>query len=577
MSTDLPASVPDAAAAPGWRRLRIGEVLVEAGALTADQVAHALHRKEPDERLGDTVVRLGMCTEADVADAVASRLNLPRVDVLVTRPTREALDQVPVELAEQFGLLPLSFDGGTLVVATADPNLERLDDLRILTRARHVQPVIAATSALRLARRQAYRAELSLSDQANAPEREEADGSASESSPVVQFVESLVSEALVARASDLHLEPDVDGLRVRMRVDGLLRDVTRVPAQIRGQVLSRIKIMAQLDIAERRLPQDGRALVRTGAGDVDLRVATMPTMHGEKGVLRLLARGTDRVTIGELGMHADVRGGFVEALARPQGLVLVTGPTGSGKTTTLYAGLAAITDETRNIVTLEDPIEYELPGINQTQVNPRIGFTFARGLRHILRQDPDVVLVGEIRDQETAQLAVEAATTGHLVLATLHTNDAPSSVARLIDLGADRFLVCSSLLQVLGQRLARKICTGCPVVDEPTDEVLRRLGIPRAALETASPRRGAGCPACEYTGELGRVSVTELLRMTPALRHLLAGDVTEHQIAVVGRREGMRPLREDALTRAWRGEITFAEVLRTTPEPTATRADAQVA
>ena len=559
------ASPDDPAASPWEGPRRIGELLVAAGAVTPGDIELALRRKQRSERLGDTVVRLGMCSEDDISNAVADRLRLSRVDVSVVRPQREAIALVAADVAERLDILPLRIEHGILVVATADPDVGMLDDLRLLTRARHVRAEIAAATPVRVARRRAYRRELTLRGPVPQPTPEEPSEPVDEHS-VVQLLDRLVTDAIESRASDLHFEPDPRGLRVRMRVDGMLREVAHLPTALAPQVVSRIKILAELDISERRLPQDGRAGMRTPLGEVDLRVATMPTLYGEKAVLRLLARGGDRIRVGSLGLSADTRTRFVAALTRPQGLVLVTGPTGSGKTTTLYAGLAAIVDETRNVLTLEDPIEYELEGVNQTQVDPRIGLTFASGLRHLLRQDPDVVLVGEIRDQETAQLAVEAAMTGHLVLASMHTNDAASSVARLVDLGADPFLVRASLLLVLGQRLLRTVCTGCATPDTPSDEALGHLGLGREDLAGATPMRGRGCLACDDAGERGRIAASELLSVGPELRGLLSTAVSEDAIAAAARGAGMRTLREDALARAYRGEVTFDEVLRTTPD-----------
>jgi type IV pilus assembly protein PilB len=334
-------------------------------------------------------------------------------------------------------------------------------------------------------------------------------------------------------------------------------------------VRSRIKILAHLDIAERRLPQDGRCRVRLDGQTIDLRVSTMPTLDGETLVMRLLPQGTERISFDELGLSETAREQFLDALERPQGLVLVTGPTGSGKTSTLYAGLAAVTDVTRNVLTLEDPIEYQLPGINQTQIEPAIGLTFARGLRHVLRQDPDVLLVGEIRDAETAQLAVEAAATGHLVLATLHTNDAAASVARLVDLGVDRFLAAAALELVVAQRLVRRVCEACADIDRPEERVLRRLELTYDDLRGATPRRGRGCQACGETGEVGRTAVSEVLTVDPELRELIADGATEAQIARAARAAGMSSLREEALALASAGEVTYAEVLRATPVPSA--------
>jgi type IV pilus assembly protein PilB len=559
-------------ASTGPRRRRLGELLLAARVLTVEQVEEAIHRRLPGERFGSVLLRTGLATEDEIADAVAAQLRLPRVDVTYERPPAEAIDQVPARLAERHDVLPLGFDDdGALLLATADPSdVVALDDIRMAAGVRAIRPVVTTAAALQVARRRAYRSEATqdlLDDIAGPAVDEEDQEDDVDAAPVVRLVDSLLADAVAARASDLHVEAVKDGLRVRIRVDGLLRETAKVPRSLAGQVVSRLKILSRLDIAERRLPQDGRALLRFEGQAIDVRVSTMPTMFGETVVLRLLPKGSEQITIEQLGMPAQAQALLLEALERPQGLVLVTGPTGSGKTTTLYAGLSAVADPTRNVLTLEDPIEYQLPGVNQTQVEPKIGLTFARGLRHVLRQDPDVVLVGEIRDEETAQLAVEASFTGHLVLATLHTNDAPSSVSRLIDLGVDRFLASSSLLVVLAQRLARMVCGSCAQPAPPSAEVVRRLGLDAASLETASPMQGAGCPACEGTGELGRTAITEVLQISPRLRELLVDDASEVAISRLARTEGMRTLREGAIELACEGTITLAEALRVTPEP----------
>jgi type IV pilus assembly protein PilB len=568
--TTTPSSGEGAPGGP--QRRRLGELLVAAGVLTVEQVEEAIHRRLPGERFGAVLLRVGFATEDDIADAVSTQLRLPRLDITYERPPAELVERVPARLAERHDVLPLRLDDdGALVLATADPSdVVALDDIRMAAGVRAVRPVVTTAAALTVARRRAYRADATqdlLEDLATSTVEEAEEADDVDDAPVVRLVDSLLADAVAARASDLHVEADRDGLRVRIRVDGLLRETARVPRALAGQVVSRLKILSRLDIAERRLPQDGRALLRFEGQSVDVRVSTMPTMFGETVVLRLLPKGEGRVAIDELGLPPQTQQRFLEVLGRPQGLVLVTGPTGSGKTTTLYAGLSAVADPTRNVLTLEDPIEYQLTGVNQTQVEPKIGLTFARGLRHVLRQDPDVVLVGEIRDRETAELAVEASFTGHLVLATLHTNDAPSSLSRLIDLGVDRFLASSSLLLVLAQRLARTICGACARPARPSEEVLRRLGLDETALEGAAPAEGAGCRACEHTGEHGRTAITEVLPVTPRLRELLLEDANETAISRLARTEGMRTLRESAIELARAGTITFAEALRVTPEP----------
>ena len=571
--SDAPAE--DAGAAPQVRRRkRLGELLVEARVITEEQLHEALHASGPRERLGQTLMRLEIVQEDDIADAVATQLGLERVDLAVDHPSSEAIARVPANLAERHCVVPLRLDGEVLVLATSDPSdVAAMDDVRLAARARKVRPVIATSSSIEAARRRAYRGDAArdmmqdLEEEESSPEEDELDELSSDAQPVIRLVNTLLADAVIARASDIHLEPDRDGLAVRIRVDGLLRERGHVPRSMAAQVVSRLKIMSRLDIAERRLPQDGRASVRVEGQEVDLRVSTMPTMHGETVVLRLLPKGAERVPIADLGLSDEARDAFLAALERPQGLVLVTGPTGSGKTTTLYAGLEAVADPTRNVITLEDPVEGELAGVNQTQIEPKIGFSFARGLRHVLRQDPDVVLVGEIRDHETAALAVEASFTGHLVLATLHTNNSPSSVARMVDLGADRFLVASSLLLVLAQRLARRACPRCKHPAKPDDGLVKRAGL------TAAMRRGAnlvvapGCNFCEGTGAVGRLAISEVLPVSRALRDLITEGAPENAMSELAKQQGMSTLREDAIARALAGDITLEEAIRVTPDP----------
>ena len=553
-------------------RRRLGELLRDAKVLDDAQVEAVLAEMRPVERFGAAAQRMGLATESEIADAVSRQLHLPRIDIADEVIDPAAVERLPARVAARHEVVPLRIDGDTMVLAMADPlDIMALDDVRTAAKVRTVRPVVATPHALAESRRRVYRSDVTrdLLDEIEEEERPDPDAveETEDYQPVVKLVDSVLADAIEARASDVHLEPDRDGLQVRIRVDGLLRQTAHVPRSLSAQVLSRLKIMARLDIAERRLPQDGRAVTRVDRQEVDMRVSTMPTLHGETVVLRLLPKGGSRVGIDALGLDGPVRARFLDALARPQGLVLVTGPTGSGKTTTLYAGLEAVADPTRNVLTLEDPIEVQLPGVNQTQIEPKIGLTFARGLRHVLRQDPDVVLVGEIRDRETAQLAVEAAFTGHLVVATLHTNDAPSSIARLIDLGADRFLIASSLLLVVAQRLARKVCGRCSAVNEPDPEVVRRLGLDPETAHAGAWRRGAGCNACEGTGTLGRIGVAECLPITPRLRELIMDGAAENVLSRQARVEGLHSLREDAIGRAVAGIIPLDEALRVTPDP----------
>ncbi|MFU8840174.1 MAG: GspE/PulE family protein [Nitriliruptoraceae bacterium] len=569
--TDRATTGSDPAIRPQSRR-RFGELLVDAGIVTEDQLREALTIAAPGERIGQVLLRLGLIDEVEVAHALASQLGINVIDLTGLQPDPMALERVPARLAERHQLVPIRCIDGVLSLAMADPaDVVAVDDVRVAAKVRSVQRFAAAASDVERLRRRAYRADAQQDAIQEAAIEEEAElDEPSPDQPVIRLVTSLLEDAVTSRASDIHVEPHKAGVRVRLRVDGVLREAMELPRPLGRQMTSRLKIMGALDIAERRLPQDGRATATVGGRPVDLRVSTMPTLYGETVVLRVLPQGTDMVSLDELGLSPRSRTQLTDSLLRPQGLVLVTGPTGSGKTTTLYAGLAEVSDPSRNVLTLEDPVEVQLPGVNQTQIDPRIGLTFARGLRHVLRQDPDVVLVGEIRDQETAQLAVEASFTGHLVLATLHTNDAPSAVARLVDLGADAFLIASSLQLVLAQRLARRVCQACAVEEEPDEALRARLGAPPGGLEAnPAPRfqRGTGCRACEGEGSVGRVAITELLTVSAALRGLVVERAPEQVLAAQAREDGLVRLREDAAGRVWAGEVTAAEAVRVTPDP----------
>lgn len=566
-------------------RRRIGEILVEAGVISKSQLIEALEAQRGDgrrARLGSVIVSLALATEDDIAHALATQLGYETIDLTAEGPEPAALQRVPRKLAERHQVLPLRIeDRDVLVVAMSDPtNVVALDDIRLTSAMRAVRPVVAPESELVDAIRRAFgtdQAAMDIVDSLGGHDDVEAidetnleDLSAVSATagaqPIVRLANAILADAVRGRASDIHIEPERDGVRVRYRIDGLLREKMDIPRGLGPALLSRIKITANLDIAERRLPQDGRSVIRVEGTEVDLRVSTMPTLHGETIVLRLLRKGEERLSIDDLGLVSDSRELFEAALARPQGLILLTGPTGSGKTTTLYAGLTELTDPVRNVITLEDPIEYQLQGVNQTQVNPKIGLTFARGLRTVLRQDPDVVMVGEIRDQETAVLAMEASFTGHLVLSTLHTNNAPSTIVRLHDLGVERFMIASSVILVIAQRLLRVVCDHCKTPYEPDERTLRHLGLDRAELSGRTLMRGAGCQLCDGSGYRGRLGVYEMLPVNTRLRDLIVEEGTETAIVEYARDRGQRTLRQDALLKAYSGLTTLEEVLRITPE-----------
>jgi general secretion pathway protein E len=496
----------------------------------------------------------------------------------VSLPDLETLEPLSPELTDDYlehhAVLPLGFEGGRLVVATwqDDVDPQALDDLRLLAGA-PVELVRLPEPELRAAIRRVYApdsltAEDLIANLSEEPIRGEGEADAAlddlvalaNEAPVVRLVNLLLLEALEARASDVHLESYLGGLRVRYRVDGVLQDAPAPPRRLAPAVVSRLKIMAELDIAERRVPQDGRIRLRMRDRQVDVRVSTLPTLHGESVVLRLLDKDRGRIALVELGMGDDTRRRFEEVITRPHGIVLSTGPTGSGKTTTLYAAVERIRTGREKIVTVEDPVEYELAGVPQVPVNPKVGLTFATALRAILRQDPDVMLVGEIRDRDTADIATHAALTGHLVLSTLHTNDAATALTRLVDLGIEPYLVASTVEAVLAQRLVRRICPACSAPAPLTFEERTALAIPEG--EKVSPRRGAGCEECRGTGYRGRTGIYELLVMDDELRTALDKNQGAGHLSRMARAKGMRLLHEDGVRLIREGVTTAEEVLR---------------
>ncbi len=565
------------------RRRRLGEVLVADGVITELDLARALEEQNAGggqrRRLGSTLIAMGVVDDNDLAVALANQLGLDRIDLAKAKPDLEAVARLQPDLARRHHVLPVAIDAdGTLVVAMVDPtNVFALDELRMATDSSRVRPVVATESAIAASINRYYPSHGSIQDEdfqddllgAEADDDDDVNKADIESKPIVRLANTLIIDAMRLRASDIHVEPTRDDVRVRFRVDGILTEVMKIPRPARAPLTSRLKLMAGMDISERRRPQDGRTAVTVHGEAVDLRVSSMPSMHGEKIVMRLLRRGDSRLDIDDLHLAPDVLEMLREALESPQGIVLITGPTGSGKTTTVYAGLAEIATITRNVITLEDPIEYELDLVNQTQVNPRIGFTFAVGMRTVLRQDPDVVMVGEIRDGETAELAFEAAMTGHLVLSTVHTNNAPATVLRMAELGVERHLIASSLSLIVAQRLVRVVCSDCAEDDPtvPAPRLLKRLRLTPADFEGVTTlRRGRGCNTCADTGYQGRAAVTEVLPITPKIRDLIVDGARESHIRNVAREEGIRSMRQDGVTKAMAGLTTFEEVVRATPD-----------
>jgi type IV pilus assembly protein PilB len=558
-------------------RRRLGDVLVESGLLTAEQLQKALEdQRRPDaprRRLGQVVVDLKMATERQVAECLANLLGLEMVDLSKNVPAPDVVRLLPRSVAERTNVLVLDRTrDGTLLVAASDPtNVLALDDVRLYTRSADLQVVVATDSQIRdhIARawslgQDSAQVSAIIDETDSADDADVTSGGAGEEAPIVRLVNQILGDAVRLRVSDIHLETQREGLRVRYRVDGVLRDIVNYPKRMAGPVISRIKIMSGLDIAERRIPQDGRTRFQFDQVAIDARVSTLPSMHGEKIVIRLLTRGDDVPGLDTLGFEPHQLAILRAALATPQGLILITGPTGSGKTNTLYSAIDEISSPDINIVTLEDPIEVQLRGITQVGVSEKTGMTFSRGLRSILRQDPDIILVGEVRDTETAELALKASLTGHMVLTTLHTNSAVAALTRLVDMGAEPFLVASSLTAAIAQRLVRKPCTSCAEPYTPDEITLTGLGLTPADLVGANARKGGGCTECGQTGYRGRTAVYEVLSVDAAMRQVLIKDPSEASVSSQARAAGMLTLRAAAIEKARRGETTFEEAVRVT-------------
>lgn len=541
-------------------RRRLGDLLIAAGMITSDQLEEALReQKRTGERLGRVLVRLGFITEESILEVLEFQLGIPKVVLADYRLEPEVVHLVPEGLARRYQAIPIRLDGNRLLVAMADPlNLLALDDLRLAT-GKEIIPAIAAEREIEEAITRFWQgAPDAVVGEVAAAAVAETAGTTGTEAPAVRLVNNFIQQAVQMRASDIHIEPQEGEVRVRFRVDGLLRDFTRLPLEMQNSLISRIKIMAGMDIAEKRLPQDGRFQFAAGRRNIDLRVSSLPTVYGEKIVLRLLDQKAMLISLDELGFLPFLKERYENLIRNSYGMLLITGPTGSGKTTTLYATLKLLSSPEKNIITIEDPVEYLLPGINQVRVNPKAGLTFAAGLRAILRQDPDIIMVGEIRDRETADIAVRAATTGHLVFSTLHTNDAAGAVTRLLDMGVEPYLVNSSLLGVVAQRLVRRLCLHCREAYHPEAGSLEKAWLP--AEEKLW--RGRGCPRCGYTGFAGRTAIQEILVMNEELRSLVSAKAPAVAIKNAAVAAGMVPLLEDGLEKVRRGITTVGEVLR---------------
>jgi type IV pilus assembly protein PilB len=550
---------------------QLGDILLESGLVSVDQLTSAIDEQQRLGRsLGRVLVDLGMVTESQLVAALAQQIGLAFVDLTEYPVDGSAVGSISAAVAKRHAALPIGYEDGRLLVAMADPaNVFAVDDIRSIT-GREVRPVVATKADLlaaidRFHRSDGYLDELTTS--IDVTEEDENDLSKVkeivDDAPIVKFVNLLITQAISDRASDIHIEPEERDLRVRFRIDGVLHEMMRSPKSIQAGVISRLKIMSDMDIAERRVPQDGRLSVQTNGRKIDLRVATLPTVWGEKIVMRILDNSTAMLKLSDLGFADANYGRWQESFTKPYGMLLVTGPTGSGKSTTLYSTLNIVNKPEVNVITVEDPVEYRLPGINQVQANPKAGLTFARALRSILRSDPDIVLLGEIRDHETAQIAIEAALTGHLVLSTLHTNDAPSAVNRLIEMGIEPFLVGSALDCVLAQRLARRLCSKCKEPYEPTRESLVASRWPWSEDEALPTLyRAVGCSACSKTGYKGRLALHEVMPISEHIERLAVERASADAIRSVACEQGMQTLRQDGLAKVLQGVTSIEEILR---------------
>jgi len=552
----------------------LGGALIRAGKLDVRGLDRALRlRSSGSDSLIDLLPRLGLISERDLADAIARHLDLPRVASRDYPELPILEDKISARFLRDAHVLPLSVETDGVSVAMADP-LDRfaVDAIHLVTGLR-VKPRVAVPAEL-----EAAIDRLHGRDQAAAAQLVEVAAGAEDDSldtdrlkdlasevPVIRLVNQLIFRAIEQRASDIHVEPSEDRLRVRYRIDGVLREVETPPVRLRAAIVSRIKIMARLNIAERRLPQDGRIKMAVRGTPVDLRVATVPTMHGESVVMRLLDRDAVRLDFGSLGIEGRNIEAYLNILERPHGIVLVTGPTGSGKTTTLYASLVRLNTPERKILSVEDPIEYQLDGINQIQVKPNIGLDFANVLRSLLRHDPDIMMVGEIRDLETAEIAVQAALTGHLVLSTLHTNSAASSITRLLDMGVREFLLTSTVNGAAAQRLVRTLCRHCRQPYEPMPELVERLGLRRySGSSEITLYRAGGCAECGGSGYYGRTSIFEVLTVDDPIRRLILRHAEANDLQRAAIEQGMRTMYDDGMTKCLAGETTVEEVLKVT-------------
>ncbi len=551
----------------GIQKRGLGEILVTSGELNQTQLEKALvTQKASGKRLGETIIELGLLTERKIIKNLEKELSLPYISLDDIAITPEVIAAVPIFLAKRYTLMPLKKDGDRLTIAMNDPtNFSAIDDVRMISGCdisivlSKQQDIVNAIDKFYDGSRFVYSSMNKLKEDSFIPLITQ-DENNSDNIPIVKVVDSLIDQAIRYKASDIHIEPQENFTRVRFRVDGVLRNVVTLRKNRHSAIISRIKIMADLDIAEKRLPQDGRINIEQGGREIDLRISTLPTIEGEKVVMRILDKNAASIDIRKLAFTAKNIELYSTLFKSSFGIVLVSGPTGSGKSTTLYSTLTNINSPTKNIITIEDPVEYRIEGVNQVAVNNKAGLSFANGLRSILRQDPNIIMVGEIRDVETAHISIHAALTGHLVFSTLHTNDAAGAITRLIDMGVEPFLVASALRGVVAQRLVRRICPHCKEIYVP--DAAERVYMDIPLKEDVKLYHGAGCGKCNFTGYAGRMAIQEVLPIVPEMKELILKNASDTDIFAVGRPYGVKSMKEDGIKKVLDGETTVSELLR---------------
>ena len=554
------------------------ELLLEYGLISQDQADEGWAKVGESEGtldILDALKEMGYVHEHDILNMLAQQYGLETLDLSTFVIPQEILDSVPKEIPHQYKVVPVMIHDGVLTFAMSDPtDMETLDSLRLILK-RDVDAVISPIEQIQAIIDRYYSdletaatiliGDMDVDSVENIEAAKEAAASTDkEDSMIIRLVYMLIVEAHKRKTSDIHLEPMEKRFRVRYRIDGVLREMDSPPKYLQSNIISRIKIMSRMDIAEKRIPQDGRIQMRLADADIDLRVSTIPTTHGESIVMRILDKTSIQLDIPKLGFYTDDQEKIDRIISMPDGVFLVTGPTGSGKTTSLYAFLNSINKPNRKIITVEDPVEYQLNGINQVQVDPIVQMTFSNALRAMLRQAPNIIMVGEIRDRETAEIAINASLTGHLVFSTLHTNDAPSAVTRLIDMGVKPFLVASSVRAIMAQRLVRRVCKKCAQPYTPSPTEIRMLNLDESFIKNSNFMKGRGCPECGGSGYKGRVGIYEIFLVGEEIQHLIYGKESSHTIREAARKSGMRTLREDGLRKAAAGTTTLEEVLQTT-------------